>query len=90
MPDLLLNLACPLIVSAAFVYAATVSVRHRRRQQRGLPPRHRTPLTDARQRLIEEVEGYKRAREDAEQIVTEAYERIAPLYDPPTREHADH
>jgi hypothetical protein len=100
MPDLLINFACPLIVSAAFVYAGTVNVRHRWRQQRGLPLRHRTPLTDARRRLMEEIEADKRAREqarkDAEwietqagQVLADADERFASLYEQPTSEHAD-
>lgn len=90
MPDLLLNFACPLILSAAYVYAATVNVRHRWRTQRRLPPRHRTPLTEARRRLIDEAEAYNQMRRDAEQIVTDAYERIASLYEQPTSERADH
>lgn len=97
MPELLLNLACPLILSAAFVYAATVNVRHRWRQQRRLPPRHRTPLTDARRRLMEEIEADKRASAHADwietqagQVLADADERFASLYEPPTRERADH
>lgn len=90
MPNLLLNLAYPLILSAAAVYAATVTVRHRRRSQRGLPPQHRTPLTEARRRLMDEIEADKRLRDDTTRIVTAEWERIGPLYDPPTREPADH
>lgn len=90
MPDLLLNLAPPLILSAAALYASAVCLRNKRRRRQGLPPKYRTPATEARQRLFDEVKAYQQLRADAEQIVTEAYERIAPLYDPPTREHADH
>lgn len=91
MPDLLLNLAYPLILAAAFVYAATVTVRHRRRTQKRLPPRHRTPLTEARRRLMEEVEADKQIRRETDRIIADAAEKYGPLYEtPPAREHTDH
>ncbi|MEU1134445.1 hypothetical protein ABZ383_32070 [Streptomyces sp. NPDC005900] len=90
MPDLLTALAPPLILYAATVYAVVVHLRDKSRRRQGVSPRHRTPASATRERLLDEVKAYQQLRADAEQIITDAYKQFAPLYETPTRQHARH
>ncbi|GAA3155441.1 hypothetical protein ACFQ0X_44095 [Streptomyces rectiviolaceus] len=95
MRNTLYTLAVLGVLGIPLLYAEVVHVRHKRRLLRGLPARHRTPLTEARQRLLDEVKAYQQTRAEVEQIMRDAHVKFGPLYDTPTREmpardHVDH
>lgn len=87
-------LAYPAILSASALYAGCSALCRRRRARRGEPTPGVHPVFVGRMSVIQEAED--RAFRDrmiaghAERILAAEYERVAHLYDPPTRPPADH
>ncbi|MFF7795631.1 hypothetical protein [Streptomyces sp. NPDC007991] len=88
MRETLLGLAYPLILSASFVFAAVSCWWRRRQRRRGRLPGDVFPGFyghRARTSREERVESWMRTAREADRIVLDEYERIAPLYEEPTR-----